>query len=83
MKFGMHFLQPGIRHVGVDLRGRNRGVAQEFLDGSDVGPIGQKRRSERVAERMGGNVFHNPGSQGSAGHHAGNEVPGQTDVGGG
>lgn len=36
--------------VGVDLRSLEAGVAEEILDGSDVGPIFQKMGCEGVAE---------------------------------
>jgi hypothetical protein len=39
--------------VGVFLRGGERLVAEEFLDGAKVGAVGEKMRGEGVAERVG------------------------------
>jgi hypothetical protein len=53
MKCGMHFFQPRVIDVRVDLRRGDAGVAEHFLDLPQVGPAGQKVRGEAMPERMG------------------------------
>ena len=36
---------------GIDLRRRQRGVAEQFLDGAQIAAAGQKMRRETVAQR--------------------------------
>ena len=43
-------LQPLFQHVGIDLRRGDIGVAQELLQGSQVGAMGQKVAGEGMAE---------------------------------
>lgn len=42
---------------GVDLSGGDAGVAQDFLDDAEVGPVGEEVRGEGVAEKVGFEVF--------------------------
>ena len=49
----------GISNVGVNLGCRNVGVAEQGLDGAEVCAVHEKVCSERVAERMRGNVLGN------------------------
>ena len=37
MRLIVHFPQSATRDVGVDLRGGQAGMAEEFLDGAEVG----------------------------------------------
>src|SRR3954447_18520706 len=37
---------------GIQLRGRKRGVAEEFLDGAQIAAAAQKMRGEGMAQRM-------------------------------
>ena len=41
MKLPVHFLQPRLVHVRVDLRGLNAGVSEHFLDLPQVGAAGR------------------------------------------
>ena len=43
----------GAVHVGVDLRGRDIGVAEHFLDGAQVSPALKQVGGEGVPKRMG------------------------------
>lgn len=44
----MHFLQPRVIHVGVELRGGDAGVAEHFLDVPQVGSTGEQVRGEAM-----------------------------------
>src|SRR5687767_1221495 len=48
----MQRLQALPRHVGVDLCGRDVGMAQEELDHPQVGAVIDEMRGERVAQRV-------------------------------
>lgn len=52
MMFSMELFQPLARNVGIDLRGRNVGVAQQHLYDAQIGAMVEKMRSERVAQHM-------------------------------
>ena len=57
--------------MGVDLRRRDAGVPQEFLDHPEVRAVGQQVRREAVAERVGcGAVSHHPAEAISSHHRA-------------
>ena len=45
--------EPVAGHVGVDLGGRQIGVAEELLDCPEVGSAFEQVRSVRVAQRVG------------------------------
>jgi hypothetical protein len=45
-------LQPLARHMRVDLRGRDIGMAEEELHHSQVGPVIEQMRCESVTQRM-------------------------------
>lgn len=52
MKAFVDILQSGNIDPRVMLRGRNVGVAEEFLNNSQVGPIGEHVRGKAMSERM-------------------------------
>jgi len=54
MGAAIDFHQPFGIDRGVDLRGRQRGVAEQFLDRAQVAAAGEKMRGERMAQRMWG-----------------------------
>ena len=54
----------GVGDVGVDLGGADVAVAEEGLDGTDVGAVHEEIGRERVAEGMGGDVFCDAGEAG-------------------
>jgi methionine biosynthesis protein MetW len=45
-----HVLQPVVEHVGVDLRGRDIGMAEQLLDDPQVGPVLEQVARESVAQ---------------------------------
>ncbi len=45
--------EPVLQHVGVDLRGRDVGVAEQFLDDAQIRAVGEKVAREGVAEHVG------------------------------
>ena len=49
------------QELGINLRGRDIGMAQHFLHILELRAVFQKVRSEGVAERVGRNVFLNIG----------------------
>ncbi len=57
MKFFMNFPQSLIREVGVDLGGGDGGVAEHFLDGSDVGAVDEEFGGEGVAKHVWRDFF--------------------------
>jgi hypothetical protein len=69
--------------VGIFLSGGERLVAEEFLNGAEVGAIGEKMRGERVAERVGvqvpihvdeADVFLDDAAYGTLGEAAANVI---------
>jgi hypothetical protein len=48
----MDLAQPARRHVRVDLRRRNVGVAEERLDDSEVRSAAEQVRGERMPEHV-------------------------------
>ena len=51
-----------VEDVGVLHRGADAGVAEEFLDRSDVVSVFQEMGGKRVAEGVAGRSFGDPGS---------------------
>ena len=49
---GVQLLEPLARHVGVDLRGRDVGVAEQQLHGAQVGAVVEQVGGEGVAQRV-------------------------------
>ena len=68
--------EPLHRDQGVDLRGRDRRVAKQFLDDADVGPAVEHVRGERVPQRMGRHVVQ-AGPLGGGAQYAPGALPGQ------
>src|SRR5437764_3628191 len=52
MVLSVELLQPLARHVRVDLRGRDVGVAEQHLDYPQVRAVVDEMRGERVAQHM-------------------------------
>ncbi len=52
-------------HVGVDLGGGDIGVAEEFLNDSEVGAILQEMGGKGMAEEVGVDVLIDPGLLGA------------------
>src|SRR5258707_317436 len=52
MRHLIHLEQPLAVDAGVDLRGRKRGVAEQFLDRAQVAAAGEQVGRERVPQRM-------------------------------
>lgn len=63
MKPPMDLLEFRIRHVGIDLRGRDGSMPEEFLDGTDIGAVGEEGSGETVAEGVGGDFLDDIGSE--------------------
>ena len=49
----MQRLQPRLRDMRVNLRGRKVGVAEEHLDHAQVGAVVEQMRGEGVAQSVG------------------------------
>ena len=56
MKFAMHGLQPLLIHMRVNLRRRNIGMPEHFLDDPQIGAVAEKMRRETVPEQMRINI---------------------------
>ena len=41
MKLAVNLFEPGLIDVGVNLRGREAGVAEHFLDRAQIGAVGE------------------------------------------
>lgn len=76
----MDFLQSGVGDVGVNLRRGNRRMSEKFLDSPDIRTVGKQRRSERMPERVGRNVFHDARLERPFGNRGRNEVARQPYV---
>src|SRR5207253_11421291 len=48
----VHLLQPFHRRMSIHLRGAERGVAQQLLNGPQIGAGVEQMRRERVAQRV-------------------------------
>ena len=57
----MDFFQVLIGHVGIDLRRRDRGMAEHGLDTPDVGAVDEEISGKAVAERMRMDIFDDAG----------------------
>lgn len=60
----MDVAEVGVGDVGVDLGGADVGVAEEGLDGAEVGTVHEEVGREGVAEGVGGDIFSNTGEAG-------------------
>jgi len=57
VKLPMYSFKPLLIDVRVNLRRRNIGVAEHFLDDAQVSAVSKQVRRETVPEKMGINVF--------------------------
>ena len=64
----MDSLQPVVVDVGIDLRRRDIGVAEHFLNRPQVGPPLQQMRREAVPQRVRREALADPGPQGRLPH---------------
>lgn len=80
MEFSMDLLEFRIRHMGIDLRGRDRRVSEELLDGSDISTVGKQGSGEAMSKGMGGNFFDDIGSEGIFLDLVRDEEPGKPHV---
>jgi len=62
MKLPMHSFKPLLIDMRIDLGGGNIGVAQHFLDDSQIGAVPEQMRRETVPEKMWINIFLEPGA---------------------
>ena len=70
MKRLVHFFELFVRHVGIDLRSGDRGMAEHLLDGADVGAVCDEISREGMAQGVRMDVFHDAGFQGAMFHDA-------------
>ena len=57
MKFVVDFFEMCVCDVGVDLGGRNIGVAEHGLDGAEVCAVHEEISGERMSEGVRGDMF--------------------------
>jgi hypothetical protein len=57
MKLPVDGFQALLIDVSVNLRGRNVGVAEHFLNDPEIGPIAEQMGGEAVPEQMRINIF--------------------------
>lgn len=60
----MDLLEVGVGDVGVDLGGGDVGVAEEGLDGAEVGAVHEEIGGEAVAKGVGADVLGDAGEAG-------------------
>ena len=60
MKSPMHRFQPLLIDMRIDLRRRNIGVAQHFLNNPQIGAVPKQMRRETVPEKVRVNIFLEP-----------------------
>ena len=63
MELPVDGLQTGGVHMGVDLRRRDVGVAEHFLNDAQVGPAGEQMGGEAMPEKVGVDVGFEPGTR--------------------
>lgn len=61
MELFVNLAEVGVGDVGVDLSGGNVGVAEERLNGAEVGAVHEEVGGEGMAESVGGDVLGNAG----------------------
>ena len=57
MKLPVHGFQPLLVHVRINLRRRNIGVAQHFLDNAKIGAVPEQMGRETVAQKVRINIL--------------------------
>ena len=60
MKSPMHRFQPLLIDMRIDLRRRNIGVTQHFLNNPQIGAVPEQMRRETVPEKVRVNIFLEP-----------------------
>ena len=60
----MNFFEMLVGDVGVNLGGRDVGVAEHGLDRAEIGAVHEEVGGEAVAESVGGDMFRNAGFAG-------------------
>lgn len=75
MKPLVDLLELGIGHVGIDLRGRDRGMSKELLDGTYIRTVCQQGSGEAMPKGVGRNLFDDIGTKGVLLDFGGNEEP--------
>ena len=58
----MHSFKPLLIDMRIDLRRRNIGVAEHFLNNPQIGAVPEKMRRETMAEKVRVNVLIKPGA---------------------
>ena len=59
MKTFMDLAELLIGNVGINLRRRDRGMAEQSLNRTDISPVSQKIGRERMAQGMRADMFSN------------------------
>lgn len=80
MKLLVNLFELRIRHVGVDLCGRDGGVTEELLDGADIGTVGEECSGEGMSERMSRDILDDISPQSVLFDLVGDKKPTQTYV---
>ena len=73
MVFLVSFFQFWVRDMGIDLRGRDRGMTEKFLDDTDISTVGEECRRETMSKRMGVHIFQYPCLESVGLHHIGDK----------
>ena len=53
----MGLFEAALIDVGIDLRGRNVGVTEHFLDNTQIGPIVEQMRGEAMPQRVRSDIL--------------------------
>ena len=81
MQVANQALEPFVQDVGIDLRGRDVGMAEQCLHDAQVGAVMQKMACEGVAQHMGAHLFRaQPGADGNLLQFARRMLPRQMAV---
>jgi CRISPR/Cas system-associated endonuclease Cas1 len=62
MKLPMHSFKPLLIDMRINLRRRNIGVAEHFLNNPQIGAVSEQMRRETMAEKVRVNVLLKPGA---------------------
>ena len=62
MKLPMHSFQSLLIDMRIDLRRRNIGMAEHFLDDAQIGAVPQEMRREAVSQKVRINVLFESGA---------------------
>lgn len=61
MELAVYVLELRLVHMGVDLRRRHVGMAQQLLNDAQIRPARQQVRCETVSQRVGRKTLFDPG----------------------